>query len=109
MKAYLPAELSVVPPQPLSDREILGRVDQLARAKGTAYEVSLNRQTDRYLKEFLKKEPKANWDWFNLELAGSCLANQKSPYVPDDTMRLCQEYQALDNLREMLGKAAPRR
>jgi hypothetical protein len=109
VKAYLPTELVVGPPQPLNDREILARVDQLARAKGRAYEVSLNRQTDRYLKDFLKKEPKANWDWFNLELADSCLGNQKNPYVPEDTMRLCQEYQAPDNLREMLGKAVPGR
>lgn len=102
VKGYLPPELFENPKGHLTKDQIRAHVDRLASARGASYEADINLKTDEHLAEFLEKTPQANRDWFSLELAGMCFANQTSPYLEPKTLRTCQEYQALDNLRSML-------
>ena len=62
-----PVELGAIPH---TDQEILERVERLADDRGKRYGAEIYRLTNRHLKEFLRTEPQANWDRFNLELDG---------------------------------------
>ena len=105
VKPYLPEVLLEKSKEPLTKRQILGRVDQPLHDRMQRYDADLKTLTDRHLKEFLKATPQANWDWFNMALAGDCIADKPGPYLPRSTVHLCQEYTALLYLEEMLSKA----
>jgi len=106
VRSYVPPVLLQKPKQPLTKKQILTKINALLHARGKQYDSDLDALTDRHLKAFLKTTPQANWDWFNLALAGDCLANKPGPFLPESTVRLCQEYTALLYLQEMLGEAS---
>ena len=102
---HMPDELKATPERPLSDEAILQRVEQLRRSRAQQIERELNRITDRHLADFKRQEPEANWDWFNLELAGACYEGQSMGYIQPATLKACGEYLALEDLVEMLRHA----
>jgi len=102
---HMPDELTVIPPRELSNEAILQRVEQLRQTRAEQIERDLDRITDRHLADFKRKEPKANWDWFNLELAGACYEGDSMGYIQPATLKACGEYLALENLVEMLRHA----
>jgi len=104
VKPYLPLALAQEPKKSLTKQQILATINELLHDRGDRYDSDLKVLTDRHLKEFLKTTPQANWDWFNLSLAGDCLANKPGPYLPESTVRMCQQYTALLYLQEMLSK-----
>lgn len=102
---HMPDELKATPPQPLSGEAILQRVEQLRQARGEQISRDLERVTNLHLADFKRQEPEANWDWFNLALAGACYEEESLGYLEPATLKACGEYLALDNLVEMLRHA----
>ncbi|MCB2077289.1 MAG: hypothetical protein KDE55_06270 [Novosphingobium sp.] len=102
VRQYLPASATRASGTALTDEQVLAEIERQAAAHGDRIEKLINPLTDRYLPQFLRSQPGANWDWFNLELAGACYQGETMGYIPQGTVRVCLEYQALDNLREML-------
>jgi len=105
VRPYLPRVLLQKPKESLTKKQILAKIDGLLHATEKQYDSDLDALTDRYLEDFLKTTPQANWDWFNLQLAGDCLADKPGPYLPESTVRLCQQYTALLYLQDMIDKA----